>query len=428
METTKKNRSIYHWVILICCILTLMFAYAPRIGLAQLFSAEVLKDTGYSSGAYFLCSTFASIGAMISSPIAGKLLKGKYMRITFIASCLLTMGIYSLYGACHALWQFYIVGFLQGFFAMGCCTLPVSVIITNWFEKNRGLMISIAMMGISIGGTVLSPVITAMIAANGWRTAYFMMGALSLIVLLPIGIFVMRRTPEDAGLLPYGQGETVTAKKTGTKASASPASFNLSLKEAKGMAFFWLFILGAFLAYVTSCILGHMAIYVNQSGFDATMVATFVSLYSFVAIFGKLILGYVYDRFGTVGGILFGNGAWLLFLICFLFIQDNAPMLYASAVFYGIGTCITTVGTPIIVSSVFGKKNYSEIYGFVSSFTMFGSAVGTSVIGFMYDAFGSYQPVLVALLLLSILMTAAYLICIKVSRNKAAAESNVAAA
>lgn len=48
-----KNKSAYHWVILVCCILTLMFAYSTRVSLAQLFSTEILKETGFSTGAYF---------------------------------------------------------------------------------------------------------------------------------------------------------------------------------------------------------------------------------------------------------------------------------------------------------------------------------------------------------------------------------------
>ena len=42
-----KNKSAYHWVILVCCILTLMFAYSTRVSLAQLFSTEILKETGF---------------------------------------------------------------------------------------------------------------------------------------------------------------------------------------------------------------------------------------------------------------------------------------------------------------------------------------------------------------------------------------------
>ena len=212
MEMTKqKNRSIYHWAILVCCILILMFSYSTRVGLAQLFATEILKETGFSSGAYFLSTTLTSVACAISGPIAGKLLRGKYMRTTFVLCSIGTMGSYACYGLCHSLWQFYIVGTLVGVFAMGCGTLLVSVLITNWFEKNRGLMISIAMMGISIGGTVLSPLLSWLIVEFGWRNAYFILSALSLIVLVPIGLFVVRRTPQDAGLEPYGHGEESTA-------------------------------------------------------------------------------------------------------------------------------------------------------------------------------------------------------------------------
>ena len=109
MEMTKrKNRSIYHWVILVCCILILMFSYSTRVGLAQLFATEILKETGFSSGAYFLSTTLTSVACAISGPIAGKLLRGKYMRTTFVLCSIGTMGSYACYGLCHSLWQFYI--------------------------------------------------------------------------------------------------------------------------------------------------------------------------------------------------------------------------------------------------------------------------------------------------------------------------------
>ena len=43
MEVKKQNKSMYHWVILVCCILTLMFAYSTRFGLAQLFTTQIIK-------------------------------------------------------------------------------------------------------------------------------------------------------------------------------------------------------------------------------------------------------------------------------------------------------------------------------------------------------------------------------------------------
>ena len=76
METTKKNKSIYHWVILVCCVLTLMFAYSTRFGLSQLFTTEIIKETGFATSAYFLCTTIASVICIFTGPVAGKLLRG----------------------------------------------------------------------------------------------------------------------------------------------------------------------------------------------------------------------------------------------------------------------------------------------------------------------------------------------------------------
>lgn len=416
MEMTKrKNRSIYHWVILVCCVLTLMFAYSTRIGLAQLFATEILKETGFATSAYFLAGTISSVICIFTGPIAGKLLRGKYMRPTFFICVVGTLVSYACYGFCHSLWQFYLVGALVGIFAMGCGTIPVSVLITNWFEKNRGLMISIAMMGISIGGTVLSPLLSWLIVEFGWRYAYFILCALSLIVLVPIALFVVRRAPQDVGLEPYGHGEETAVS---TKKKNVPASnWNATLKEARKTPILWMFAVGAFLIYFTACFMGHMSYYLQGVGFDAAAVASYISLYSVVAIIGKLVLGRIFDRFGPKIGILFGCGTFFLFLVAFIFVQGSPMMLYFAAVMYGFGTCTATVAIPIMTTSVFGAKNYSELYGFVSAFTMTGSAIGSSAIGLVYDLTGSYRPALTVLAILTALTIIIMFACINMGQK-----------
>lgn len=416
MEMTKqKNRSIYHWAILVCCILILMFSYSTRVGLAQLFATEILKETGFATSAYFLAGTISSVICIFTGPIAGKLLRGKYMRPTFFICVVGTLVSYACYGFCHSLWQFYLVGALVGIFAMGCGTIPVSVLITNWFEKNRGLMISIAMMGISIGGTVLSPLLSWLIVEFGWRYAYFILCALSLIVLVPIALFVVRRAPQDVGLEPYGHGEETAVS---TKKKNVPASnWNATLKEARKTPILWMFAVGAFLIYFTACFMGHMSYYLQGVGFDAAAVASYISLYSVVAIIGKLVLGRIFDRFGPKIGILFGCGTFFLFLVAFIFVQGSPMMLYFAAVMYGFGTCTATVAIPIMTTSVFGAKNYSELYGFVSAFTMTGSAIGSSAIGLVYDLTGSYRPALTVLAILTALTIVIMFACINMGQK-----------
>ncbi len=420
MNTVKKNKSIYHWVILVCCILTLMFAYATRFSLSQLFTTEVLKETGFATSAYFLSSTIASVICVFTAPVAGKLLRGKYMRPVFLICCIGTMGFYSCYGFCHSLWQFYLVGALQGFFAMGACTIPVTVLVTNWFEKNRGLMISIAMTGVSIGGTVLSPALAWAISTFGWRKAYFLLGAVCLIVLVPISGFIVRRSPEEVGLLPYGHGEVSSSDSSKKKAGYPASTWNVTLKDARKTAVFWIFIGAAFLIYFTACIMGHMSNYLYSTGFSAAYVASYISIYSIVAIAGKLVLGHMFDRFGPKGGMLFGAGTFCLFLIAFLFVEGSPLMLYAAAILYGFGTCTVTVAIPIMTTSIFGPENYSELYGFISAFTMTGTAIGTPGIGLVYDLTSSYRVAILVLIVLTLISIAAIFACVNMSRKYSA--------
>lgn len=93
-------------------------------------------------------------------------------------------------------------------------------------------------------------------------------------------------------------------------------------------------------------------------------------------------------------------------------------MLYLSAVFYGFGTCTATVAIPIMTTSIFGSKNYSEIYGFISAFTMTGGAIGSSGIGLAYDITGSYKPALTILALLTVLTIVIMFICINLSQKR----------
>ena len=171
-----------------------------------------------------------------------------------------------------------------------------------------------------------------------------------------------------------------------------------------------MFAAGGFLIYFTSCIMGHMSYYLQTTGFDPSSIAAYISVYSIVALAGKLVLGHMFDRFGPKGGILFGCGTFFIFLICFIMVQGGPLMLYLSAVFYGFGTCTATVAIPIMTTSIFGSKNYSEIYGFISAFTMTGGAIGSSGIGLAYD--------ITILALLTVLTIVIMFICINLSQKR----------
>ena len=88
--------------------------------------------------------------------------------------------------------------------------------------------------------------------------------------------------------------------KHGKNKSVPANSWNATLSEARKTPILWMFAAGGFLIYFTSCIMGHMSYYLQTTGFDPSSIAAYISVYSIVALAGKLVLGHMFDRFGSI--------------------------------------------------------------------------------------------------------------------------------
>ena len=163
----EKKRFFYGWLILLTCILIMGLGYAPLVSCASLFTKPVTEDLGFTRSGYALVSTIAALMMAFMSPFIGKIMSKPYMHkalvVCMIGNCL----AYYCYSFASTLPQFYVTAACIGFFECGSTMIPVSVLITNWFRKKRGLVMSIAMVGSSIGGTILSPIIGNLIASQG---------------------------------------------------------------------------------------------------------------------------------------------------------------------------------------------------------------------------------------------------------------------
>src|SRR6185437_10942981 len=101
-------------------------------------------------------------------------------------------------------WHLYLtIGVLVGAGSVCLGYSGQTLFLPNWFIRSRGLAIGIAFAGVGIGSMTLLPWVQVMIERSGWRTACTAMGLLILIVLAPINL-LLRKRPEDLGLLPDG--------------------------------------------------------------------------------------------------------------------------------------------------------------------------------------------------------------------------------
>lgn len=363
MSENNNKKLFYGWYVVVGCVLLMALVYAPQISCASLFIKPITEELGFFRSSYTLVSAISALVGVLLAPFIGKLMASKRMHLILVVSVAGASISYGMYSVASSLPVFYIIAVFVGVFLVGSIIIPISIVLTNWFHKQRGLAISIAMAGSGVGGAVLSPIIGRLITNYGWRHTYVILAAVMFCVLVPVCAFVIRQRPEDKGLKPYGYGEDLTSKKNET----SEPEWNVTLAELRKMPLFWAFIAGIALIVITGSIISHIPSALVDAGYSMEKASSIASLYLAIAVPGKLILGHVFDRYGAKSGILFGNIAFLLSVAALLFIQHE-PILYLMPVLFGFGTCIGTVDASVLTSKLFGTKNYASTYGFVTMF------------------------------------------------------------
>jgi len=393
------NRKLFYgWVVVAGCILITMTMVPPIMALSGKYLLYVTTDLNISRSAFTLANTvLQSLGIFLSPVVSKRLAEGNLRRIQ-ILSVLGYCASYFSYSLATRPLHLYISAFALGIFYLNATLIPVSMVVTNWFSKHRGLAMSLAMAGIGVGGTVFSPLLTFLLENYGWRSAYRIMSLVILALALPAALFLIRKKPEDMGLHPLGADDGPVG---GQKKAKPDTGLRISFEQARLRPFFWLLLAGMLTnGLINAGALGHFPPAIQESH-GAVIQATIISLYSSISIGGKLLLGWINDRFGVVVSTTY---ACVLFGLSFVFLLlpgQSAVPLYAMALVFGLGNAIGTVTPPLITAQVFGKEQYSRAYGVANSFSQVGLSLGSLAVASVYDAAGSYHPAWFLLLVLT---------------------------
>jgi len=384
MENTKKG-IFYGWWIVVACTLIMATFFTLLLSCISLFVVPITEDLGISRSAFSTFSTILSILGMILSPIAGKICATRNTRTIMSASLLLGVVGYTCLSFVNNVVLLYVLAVIIGFGSAFSTTVPIAIILTRWFVKDRGKAMSITFAGSSVGAMILSPIISNVIADMGWRMAFRILGLGMLVILVPLVFFIIRTKPEDKGLKALGAEEAAAAAQRNTAAPVEAEG--IPLKELQKKPVFWIYVVAIFIMLLTMGAMYHMAPHVSLI-VDPASAAKFVSIFSFIAIFGKLLMGAVFDK-SLKGGILLGTVCMALCFV-FLLIAKSFALLIVVALFYGIGSAHATIFPPTLTSRLFGTKYYGEIFGFVNSFASLSMAVNGLVMAATFDATGTY--------------------------------------
>ena len=366
----------------------------------SLFVIPVCESLGVSRGQFTFHRTIITLAAAATMPFYGRLLGRFGVRRTLLFGSIIICAVMFFYSFTIQLWHFYLLAFVNGVFGTAINFMAIGVLVNEWFEDKKGLAMGIAYSGSGLGGAIMIPIISQVMERTDWRFAYQFMGVLGILILLPVIIFVIKDNPGKVGLKPY----ILSNKEKRITGENEEPEVNLSLKEAIRTNRFWLLVVGFFLISVFAGATNtHSAPYFIDIGYSMGFVSIIIAVFMVFLTVGKIILGLVYDRFGTLSGNVFIAVCCLIFPIAALLSYMPAfPWIYAVAI--GLASCGFSIPVPILLAKHFGKKEYPMIFSLFTMITIIGPAISVPLMGAVYDTQGSYQWAWIGFLISSVII------------------------
>lgn len=396
-----KNKNLKHWIVLAVCCGLAASSIGVSINSSGVFYTPVAKSLGIMQGTFSMHMTIFSLMTAISSLFIPRIMNKISYKILLTVSVSVATLTTALMAVASTIPVFYLLGALRGVSTACFSIVPLTMVINGWFEKNHGLATSIVFGFSGLAGSICSPVLSAIIENNGWQMGYLVKALIILCLCLPAVIYPFHLDSKEDGLLPYGYVE-----KTKVKIDQDVKSFNYAT-----IAFISFFIFGLLCSCITS-VTQHLPGYGQSIGYSIATGAMLLSAGMVGNIISKLIIGALSDCFGPIKATLtmiVANTLGIIFLMTAL----SSWMLVLGAFLFGSCYSIGAVALPLLTKHFFGVENYANVFPKISFASNLGAAVSLSMVGYIYDFFGSYVYAFVIALVMIVICTVTLTITLK---------------
>ena len=283
-------------------------------------------------------------------------------------------------------WQLYPTFFLMSLGWGAMSGAAINIILAPWFHRRRGLAVSLAFNGATLGGVLIAPALIFLIEGIGFTRALSAAGLVLLAVMLPLAAAIMRRGPATLGLGPDGDPPSTVAESSGAGVSRSRAD---ALRTWRFWSVSTPFALG--LAAQVG-VLTHLVSLVTPA-LGSGGAARAVSATTAAAVVGRLLTGFVIDRVNR----RLAASATLVVQVAGLGLLAWAPsaaVVYAGCALFGLGVGNLTTLPGLILAVEWPHERFSSLVGLVVAINQFTFAFRPSLVGVLRDWTGTYGPAL----------------------------------
>lgn len=354
-----------------------------------LFSLPWLDEFEAPRRDVMLTISFLQIGMGICSPIVGGLLDRVPLRnMVLTGALLLGLGLWSAQQATE-LWQLWLVyATILPLSTSLMGTLAAQTLVARWFSSQRGLALGISAIGTNVGGVVFPLVAAALLTDFGWRDTFVYLAILSLVLVVPLTLLVLRRSPPTQTFA-GGAGEITDPRDTRV----------WTTREILSTSLFWLPFLSLIpLTMAFGALQFNLGGIVRDMGLEDSVTASLITATAVTMVLGKLLFGSIGDRMDH--RYLFWISASAMYL--------SMLMLLSASSLFGLTIAVITLaicsgGILPMMGVIFGTRFGAASFGRVMGLVMLNILVGAfspTLAGWAYDLSGSYDLAWYGLMLL----------------------------
>ena len=364
------------WRVVLACFLMAFFMFGFGLYGQGVYLAELQRAHGWPGTLVSAASTFSFLLTSVLVIFTDDLIARIGLRALILCGLSALGASTVLLGVMQTPWQLYLAYALMSVGWTGMGTVVIATVLNAWFERRRGLALSLAFNGATCGGIVLVPVLLALSDSIGFRSAMLATTIVMVVLVLPV-VVIFTGWPADASLTSAGRAAGATV----------PAAH--SRKALLANATFWTMVLPIAIA-----LLAQMGFIIHQVTFLEPMIGRYaaglaVTVMAAMAVVGRLSLGLFVDRLDprlACAASMTSQAAAL-----FVLLQSESPtvLLVCCGVYgFSIGNMITF--PPLIIQREIGAPAFAAAMGLGTSISGIISAFGPGIVGVVRSLTGDY--------------------------------------
>lgn len=360
----------------------------------ELSISHIDFDWLYSGGTLLSAAVLPFVGKWVDE------IKLRYFSIGLaICFALVCMGVATF----NSIYLLFFLIFGLRLCGQGLMCLTANTAIGRYFHETRGKALSLVNFGVSIGESVLPPLLVILIAAIGWRNSWWVISATVLLIFLPLVISLVK-LDSPFQFAPEDEEETEENIDAASRLQSSKSKTRAeALKEPR---FYFLVLISLFMPFFSTGVMINSSIVGSSYGWSLELVALSISAFGIARLLMNFISGWLIDTF---------SGIWVFGLqvvplipgVALMLLFPNPGSWVIFFVLMGVSASLNSLSGTATWAEIYGTRYLGSIRSLASTFGVFSTAAAPIILGFGLADIESQQWTfaisIVVMLLLSLL-------------------------